>query len=371
MIYVFYNNDPLADDLGGGAEHFRGLHRALLRAELPFRLVAARLQEGSAAPYVTYISEGSAFGRYYLGLWAWFWRHRREFGHGDVFHFHRNYAAWPKLVLCPDRGAVVVSYHNVTGRVLEGMLGSLGGPVRALMLRLERRVAALADAIICVSRRDRGELEGLVAARPFAAARVIPAGLDEELFAAAAPSPPAPGLARRLLVLGRISHQKNVPLAVETLEALHAAGDDGYELTIAGRGEGSRDLVRLIAASPAAAHIRWLGAVPHEEVPRLIAEHGTLLLTSRYEASPTVVKEALRAMRPVVSTDVGDVDDWLDEGCTGFVCAGDAQGLADGVRRAARLIEAGGYRHTAKIRRLDEGAIMDEVLDLYRCLSTR
>jgi hypothetical protein len=70
VIYVFYNNDPLADDLGGGAEHFRGLHRALLRAELPFRLVAARLQEGAAAPYVTYVSKGSAFGRYYLGLWA-------------------------------------------------------------------------------------------------------------------------------------------------------------------------------------------------------------------------------------------------------------------------------------------------------------
>jgi glycosyltransferase involved in cell wall biosynthesis len=371
VIYVFYNNDPLADDLGGGAEHFRGLHRALLRAELPFRLVAARLQDGAAAPYVTYVSKGSAFGRYYLGLWAWFWRHRREFGHGDVFHFHRNYAAWPKLLLCPDRGAVVVSYHNVTGRVLEGMLGRLGGPIRALMLRLERRVAALADAIICVSRRDRRELGGLVAVDPFAAARVIPAGLDDALFAAAEPAPPTPDLAHRILVLGRISHQKNVPLAVETLEALHAAGDDGYELTIAGRGEGSRELVRLIASSPAAWRIRWLGAVPHEEVPALLAEHGTLLLTSRYEASPTVVKEALRAMRPVVSTDVGDVADWLDEDRTGFVCAGDAQGLAEGVRRAARLIEAGGYRHTAKIRRLDEGAIMDEVLDLYRCLSAR
>jgi hypothetical protein len=65
VIYVFYNNDPLADDLGGGAEHFRGLHRALLRSELPFRLVAARLQGISEAPYVTYISDGSGFGRYY------------------------------------------------------------------------------------------------------------------------------------------------------------------------------------------------------------------------------------------------------------------------------------------------------------------
>ena len=105
VIYVFYNNDPLADDLGGGAEHFRGLHRALLRSELPFRLVAARLQEGFEAPYVDYISRGSSFGRYYLGLWRWFWRHRHEIRHGDVFHFHRNYAAWPKLLFCADRGA--------------------------------------------------------------------------------------------------------------------------------------------------------------------------------------------------------------------------------------------------------------------------
>ena len=255
MIYVFYNNDPLADDLGGGAEHFRGLHRALLRSELPFRLVAARLQEGFEAPYVDYISRGSSFGRYYLGLWRWFWRHRHEIRHGDVFHFHRNYAAWPKLLFCADRGAVVVSYHNVTGRVLQGMLGRAAAPLRLLMLRLERQVARLADAIICVSGRDQEVLQGEVAAEPFADARVIPAALDERLFATAPVAPPSPEIARRLLVLGRISHQKNVPLAIETLEALAAAGEE-YELTIAGRGEGSRDLVARIAASPARERIR-------------------------------------------------------------------------------------------------------------------
>ena len=41
MIYVFYHNDPLAQDLGGGAEHFRCLHRALTTSELPFRLVGS------------------------------------------------------------------------------------------------------------------------------------------------------------------------------------------------------------------------------------------------------------------------------------------------------------------------------------------
>ena len=64
MIYVFYNNDPLAQDLGGGAEHFRGLHRALLKSGLEFQLVAARMQDVRDAPNIHYISRGSNFLRY-------------------------------------------------------------------------------------------------------------------------------------------------------------------------------------------------------------------------------------------------------------------------------------------------------------------
>ena len=79
------------------------------------------------APEIIYISRGAGFLRFYLALWRWFWRRRHEFAEDDVFHFHRNYAAWPKLLLAPRRGRVIVSYHNVTGRVLEGMLGRLRG----------------------------------------------------------------------------------------------------------------------------------------------------------------------------------------------------------------------------------------------------
>ena len=370
MIYVFYNNDPLADDLGGGAEHFRGLYRALQGSGLPFTLVGARLQDAATAPNVHYISRGSSFGRFYLALWCWFLRHRRQFRFDDVFHFHRNYAAWPKLLLARRRGAVLVSYHNVTGHVLEHWLGRLAGPVRGLMLRLERRVAELADAIVCVSSRDRRELTELVRAAPFAAARIIPAALDDALFAGRPATPPAPELAHRLLILGRLSHQKNVPLAIATLEALAAAGEP-FELTVAGRGEGAPDLMRRIAASPARERVHWIGAVPHDEVPQLLAEHGILLLTSRYEASPTVVKEALKAMRPVVATDVGDVADWLDEEATGFVCLPSPSSLAQGVRRAARLVAEGRYHHTDRVQRLDERRIMGELVDLYRSLQRR
>jgi glycosyltransferase involved in cell wall biosynthesis len=367
MIYVFYNNDPLAQDQGGGAEHLRSLHRALRGAGLPFRLIVSRLQAAQSGEIV-YISRGTNFLRFYLALWLWFWRRRAEFKANDVFHFHRNYAAWPKLLLCPDRGRVLISYHNMTGRVLEGMLGRFAAPIRAVMLRLERRVAFSADGIICVSQRDRDELGRVVLPEAFRRARVIPAAFDARLFASRQASPPSPGLATRLLCLGRISHQKNVPLAVETLEHLVAEGGD-YTLTIAGAGEDSKELIRRIARSPARDRIRWLGRVPHDDVPGLIAAHGTLLLTSRYEASPTVVKEALRTMRPVVSTDVGDVADWLEPDRTGYVCNHDAPSLAAGVRAATRLILQGRYGQDACPETLDEHAIMSQVVRLYRWLA--
>ncbi len=57
MIYVFYHNDPLAQDLGGGAEHFRCLHRALAASDLPFRLIATRLQPERSAAEIVYIAQ--------------------------------------------------------------------------------------------------------------------------------------------------------------------------------------------------------------------------------------------------------------------------------------------------------------------------
>ncbi len=365
MIYVFYNNDPLAQDQGGGAEHFRALHRALLKSGLPFRLIASRLQRRRRAPHVEYIAEGASFPRYYLALWRWFWRNRHRFAPEDVFHFHRNYAAWPKFLLCRGRGRVLISYHNVTGRVLRGRLGPFAVPIRRLMLAFERRAVRRADALVCVSGRDRGELERLVANEPFARAEVIPAAFDATLFAARPQGPPAPELARRLLFLGRLSHQKNVGLAIATLEHLRQA-DEPWSLTIVGDGEEARQLIRRIARSPAAAAIRWLGRVPHDRVVELFATHGILLLTSRYEASPTVVKEALAAVRPVVSTDVGDVRDWIEEGVTGFVTEPDPRALAAAVRRASRLIEEGRCRRSTRLDSLAERQIMERVLLLYR-----
>jgi len=57
--------------------------------------------------------------------------------------------------------------------------------------------------------------------------------------------------------------------------------------------------------------LQTISGVPHEEVVYYINAADALLLTSNHEGSPNTVKEAMACNVPVISTDVGDVQERL------------------------------------------------------------
>jgi len=63
--------------------------------------------------------------------------------------------------------------------------------------------------------------------------------------------------------------------------------------------------------------------IPHQKVPEYMNACDLMLLTSKHEGSPTVVKEALACNTPIVSVEVGDVKKWISqvEGC--MLCTDD------------------------------------------------
>jgi len=77
-----------------------------------------------------------------------------------------------------------------------------------------------------------------------------------------------------------------------------------------------------------AAEIHYLTGVSNEEVTIWLNASNVLLLTSRHEGSPTIVKEALACDVPVVSVDVGDVRERI-EGVAGcYISSPDPDELA-------------------------------------------
>ena len=63
-----------------------------------------------------------------------------------------------------------------------------------------------------------------------------------------------------------------------------------------------------------------LEGIPHNEVPERINASDCVLLTSKSEGSPNIIKEAMACNTPVVSVDVGDVNERLNSIDNSFIC---------------------------------------------------
>jgi len=81
---------------------------------------------------------------------------------------------------------------------------------------------------------------------------------------------------------------------------------------------------------------RVVARVPHDVMPDYYRSADCCLLTSEWEGSPNVVKEALLSGLPVVSTDVGDVRQWVHLSRASRIAEPTAASLADAVCRVLR-----------------------------------
>lgn len=81
---------------------------------------------------------------------------------------------------------------------------------------------------------------------------------------------------------------------------------------------------------------------PHEEIIKEIIKSDLLILTSNWEGSPNIVKEAMACNCPVVATDVGDVR-WLFGDEPGhFIASFDPEDVADKIKQALEFSEKHG-----------------------------
>ncbi len=124
----------------------------------------------------------------------------------------------------------------------------------------------------------------------------------------------------------------------------------------------------LSAAELAGKEIQILYNKPHEEILKAILNADILLLTSHWEGSPNIIKEAMACNCPIVATDVGDIK-WLFGSERGhFLASFEPSDVADKIAKALEFSKM--YNHTKGRNRilelgLDAETIARRIVGLY------
>ena len=105
--------------------------------------------------------------------------------------------------------------------------------------------------------------------------------------------------------------------------------------------------------------------IPHDQMPLYMNAANALIITSKYEGSPTVVFEALACNLPIVSVDVGDVKSRISvfEGCV--VCENDepesvSKGIDYVLHRDERL------ESSTQMQEFNAEKFANEMINIYK-----
>jgi glycosyltransferase involved in cell wall biosynthesis len=210
-----------------------------------------------------------------------------------------------------SRAPLVVTAH---GRDVRNV-GAIPGVAAATSLVVRR-----ASAVVCVSDYLRRELETKL---PEAQGKteVVSSGVDLERFAIE----PPPNGPPRFLCVGALEERKNV---VRLADAFASLGEG--TLTYAGDGS----LRGRLEGRP---HIRLLGRVPHDEIPRLLAESHVLAQPSLIEPLGQALLEGMAAGRSVVATRIGGPPEFVPPEAGVLVDPLDGDELVRALQSAAAL----------------------------------
>ena len=234
----------------------------------------------------------------------------------------------------PD-GEVAVRAARIAGVPSAVMVGGSDVLVLASDCRRRERIVSVlkaADVVIPVSEDLRQKLVSLGVPRE--RIHVVPRGVDTDQF-----SPGDAAAARRrlgvapaapmLLWVGRMHHVKGLDVLVDACALLGSRGT-AFHLYLVGHGPERDGLRRQVESSGLSESITFVGPVAHAELGDWYRAADLMVLPSRSEGIPNVLRESLACGTPFVASRVGGIPEIAPSSCR-LVPPDDSGMLADAI----------------------------------------
>jgi D-inositol-3-phosphate glycosyltransferase len=294
----------------------------------------------------------------------------------DLIHSHYWLSGRLGLLFADRWGVPMVSTFHTLAQLKNRVAESAAEREQAVRYEIERRTMAGSDRIVALTAVDRQQMLRHYGQQ--APIVVIPGGVDLQRFS---PQPRSSARARLglpegrkvILFVGRIQRLKGLEVL---LRAFGRLNDLDAELLIVGGRRGttheSREISRLQHLATRlgiAERTRFVGAVPHEELPAYYSAADVSVMPSSYESFGLVAVESLACGTPVVATRVGGLTSIVRDGETGLLVPWrDAEMFAE---RLQRVLRDDGLRERLSSQARDSvlsygwDGIADEHLALY------
>lgn len=233
----------------------------------------------------------------------------------------------------PD-GTVAVKYARSIDAVAYVMVGGsdvLLSPEGSTRRRLVANTLRSADGVFTVSEDLRRQVVGLGV--PAERAQVTYRGVDRTRFSPGDRSNARSRLglhaeSRLFLWVGRMEPVKGLDLLVQSAQILRQRGCR-FQIILAGDGSERGRLERVVAGQGLSDYVRFVGKVPHSELPDWYRAADRTVLTSLSEGVPNVLLESHACGTPFISTRVGGVAEIAVDGVDRLVSPADSSEFAD------------------------------------------
>lgn len=168
-----------------------------------------------------------------------------------------------------------------------------------------------------------------------------------------------------ILSVGALIPRKNHDFVIQAL-----ADIPGATLMLAGQGESDTALRALAEKTGVADRVRFLGSVPHDDLPSLFAAADIMALVSSSEGLANAWVEALACGTPIIASDVGGIRELMQNEAAGRIVAQDPAAIALAARDLlANPPSNDDVAHNVRAFSWDENA--RRLADYFRAVSGR
>jgi glycosyltransferase involved in cell wall biosynthesis len=262
---------------------------------------------------------GCSWPRFWAGVIraaALLWKQHGPF---DLVHAH-VFSAGPVALWIGRhyRIPVVLSEHNSAfGR----------GTLSRASLRQANKVFRKADAVLPVSRSLQRAIEGHGMKARF---HVVPNTVNTDLFCFESLLPKAAHKTVQVLAVASLVPIKGLEFL---LRAMHQTAWCGrsWHLNVVGSGPDAARYQLLAEELGLTAQVTFRGSLTKPEVAALMRQTDVFVLPSLFETFSVATAEALASGVPVLVTDCGGPEEFVDERCGLVVKSGDASSLSRGL----------------------------------------